>query len=93
MEKLRELAQRFGVEGLKPGSCRTDSVEVDVSVGEVDPHGLPVRHDAHAARIVDGPAKLAETPPKPTPWIIGYIPEEIAQLLPSMLSSRGRQVT
>jgi hypothetical protein len=93
MEKLGQLAQRFGVEGLKSGACRTDTVKVDISVGEVDPHSLAVSHDAHAVCIVDGTTELAQAPPKATPWIIGDVPEKLAQLLPSMLSPRGRQIT
>lgn len=92
MKEPGELAECIGIEGLEACAGRADSVEINLDVGDVEPNALAIGDYSPSPRVVDGAPKLAQAPAEAPAWVVSYVPEQFAQLLPPMFAPGGRQI-
>jgi hypothetical protein len=92
MEELGELDERFGFESCEARRRGACAVEVDVDVGKIEADGLAVGDDAGAVFFVEEGPELAQAPAEAATWIVGHVPEQIGELLASVISARGREI-
>jgi len=68
------------------------AMKIDGFVRQRQPHGFPVGDEALLVRSVNQPSQLAQTPAQGATRIVRYLPEELAQSIPSHRSTGHREV-